>query len=94
MKITWKVRLKNKVWLAAMASLIITFVYAVLEMLDVVPSLSENRVIEIVQCTLTVLGMIGVIADPTTAGLEDSNRAMGYDQPWNDEADAPDTEEG
>ncbi len=40
MKINWKVRLKNKVWLAAMASLVITFVYAVLEMLDVVPSLS------------------------------------------------------
>ena len=39
-KINWKVRLKNKVWLAAMASLIISFVYGLLELLDIVPSIT------------------------------------------------------
>ena len=33
---------------------------------------------------LTFLGLIGVIVDPTTAGLEDSDRAMGYEDPWDD----------
>ena len=32
----------------------------------------------------TFLGLIGVIVDPTTAGLEDSDRAMGYEDPWDD----------
>ena len=30
------------------------------------------------------LGLIGMIVDLTTAGLEDSERAMGYEEPWDD----------
>ena len=33
---------------------------------------------------LTFLGLIGVIGDPMTAGLGDSERAMGYEEPWDD----------
>ena len=33
---------------------------------------------------LTFLGLIGVIVDPTTAGIGDSNRAMSYTEPWED----------
>ena len=33
---------------------------------------------------LTFLGLIGVIVDPTTAGLGDSERAMDYEEPWDD----------
>ena len=87
MKINWKVRLRNKVWLAAMASLLITFAYGVLDLLGVVPSISQNKALEIAQSLLTFLGLIGVVADPTTAGLEDSNRAMNYEQPWDDDVD-------
>jgi phi LC3 family holin len=39
----------------------------------------------IVGQVLTFLGLIGVIVDPTTAGVEDSNRAMQYQEPWKDE---------
>ena len=87
MKTNWRVRLRNKVWLAAMASLAISFAYGVLDLLGVVPGVSQSKVLEIVQSLLTFLGLIGVVADPTTAGLEDSNRAMGYEQPWDDEVD-------
>ncbi len=85
MKINWKVRLRNKVWLAAMTSLVISFVYGVLDMLGIVPTVSQSRVLEAVQSALTFLGVIGVVVDPTTAGIEDSNRAMGYEKPWEDE---------
>ncbi len=87
MRINWKVRLRNKVWLAAMASLIISFAYGLLDLLGVVPAISQIRVLEIVQSMLTFLGVIGVVVDPTTAGLADSNRAMGYEQPWDDDVD-------
>ena len=33
------------------------------------------------------LGLIGVLVDPTTEGLSDSVRAMGYEEPWVDEPD-------
>ena len=92
-KINWKVRLKNRLWLAAFASLFITFIYGLLELLDVVPSISEGRTIEIVQSVLTVLGLIGVVTDPTTAGIGDSERALGYEEPWNDTSDGDSDED-
>ncbi len=30
---------------------------------------------------------MGMVIDPITANVEDSNRAMGYEKPWNDETD-------
>ena len=88
MKVNWKVRFKNKVWLGMFLSLIVGFVFNMLKLFDVVPAFTENTVMNIVNQVLTFLGLIGVIVDPTTAGIEDSNRAMGYDEPWNDEINA------
>lgn len=84
MKINWKVRFKNKVWLTSFISLIVGFVFNILKCFDVVPSVTQNLVMEIVGQFLTFLGMFGVIADPTTAGLGDSQRALGYEEPWQD----------
>ena len=92
-KINWRVRFKNKVFLAAFASLCISFIYGMLDLFDVVPGLPEGRLIELVQSTLAVLGLVGVIADPTTAGLGDSERALGYEEPWNDTHDGDSDED-
>ena len=84
MKLNWKVRFKNKTWLTMFISLIVGFVYNILKMFDVVPAVTESLVMNIVGEVLTFLGLIGVIVDPTTAGIEDSNRAMSYEEPWVD----------
>ena len=89
MKINWKVRFKNKVWLSAFISLIVSFVYNLLGMFDVFPAVTQSAVMQIIGNVLTFLGLIGVIVDPTTAGIEDSNRAMNYEEPWQDPADIP-----
>ena len=81
-KINWKVRFKNKVWLGSFCSLIIGFVYSMLALFDVFPAVTQNLVVQMLNQVLTFLGLIGVIVDPTTAGLEDSDRAMGYEEPW------------
>ena len=85
MKINWRVRFKNKAWLGSFLSLIIGFVYSMLALFDVFPEVTENLVLRLMNQALTFLGLIGVIVDPTTAGLEDSDRAMGYEEPWDDE---------
>ena len=36
---------------------------------------------------LTFLGLVGVLVDPTTAGIGDSDRAMTYVEPWDDNID-------
>lgn len=86
MKINWKVRFKNKVWLGSFLSLIVGFVYSMLALFDVFPEITENAIVRLIDQVLMFLGLIGVIVDPTTAGLEDSNRAMTYQEPWEDEA--------
>ena len=84
MQVNWKVRFKNKVWLGSFFSLVIGFVYSILAMFDIFPAVTQNLVVQLLNQVLTFLGLIGVIVDPTTAGLNDSERAMGYDEPWDD----------
>ena len=78
MKINWKVRLRNKTWLASAIALVISFLYDLLEMLELVPPLSEDWVLSLCQTILTLLTALGVMIDPTTAGAADSDRAMKY----------------
>lgn len=85
MKLNWKVRFKNKVWLTSFLSLIIGFVYNIMSAFDIFPAVTQSAVMQIVGNVLEFLGLIGVIVDPTTAGFEDSNRAMSYQEPWKDE---------
>ena len=93
MKVNWKVRFKNKTWLSMFISLIVGFVFNMLRLFDVFPKVTQNQILESVSEVLTFLGLIGVIVDPTTAGIEDSERAMGYEEPWVDETD-PNLQEG
>lgn len=86
MKVNWKVRFKNKTWLSMFISLIVGFIFNILKMFDVFPAITENTIMNIINQVLTFLGLIGVLVDPTTVGLSDSNRAMAYVKPWNDEA--------
>lgn len=84
MKLNWKVRFKNRVWLSSFLSTVIAFVYNILAMFDVFPAITQNYVIQIINEILIFLGLIGVIVDPTTKGLDDSERAMSYEEPWSD----------
>ena len=78
MKINWKVRLRNKTWLASVLALIVSFAYDLLAMVEVVPPLSEDWLLSLTQTLLTLLTALGVVIDPTTDGAGDSERAMGY----------------
>ena len=84
MKLNWKVRFKNKVWLGSFLSLIVGFIYSMLALFDIFPAVTQNLVGQLLNQVLTFLGLIGVIVDPTTAGLGDSDRAMSYVEPWDD----------
>ena len=84
MKVNWKVRFKNKVWLSSFICAIIAFVYNILGMFDVAPVVTQNTIVQIVNEFLMLLSLIGVIVDPTTHGLDDSVRAMQYEEPWID----------
>ena len=79
--INWTVRLKNKTWLASLLALVVSFVYDLLAMLEVVPPVGEEWVLNIINTVLMLLGMLGVITDPTTKGMGDSDQALTYTEP-------------
>lgn len=78
MKINWKARFKNKVFLISFISLLIAFVYQLLGILDIVPSVSEENIVNGFTIVINILAAVGVVVDPTTAGINDSDRAMLY----------------
>lgn len=85
--INWKLRLQNKATLWSIISLVVSLAYRILDAVGVIPPFSADFVLEIAADVLTLLGLLGVIVDPTTDGVPDSARAMGYEQPWKDGAD-------
>ena len=78
MKINIKERLKNKVFLLAAIALIVSFVYQLLGMFGVVPRISEDEIVGLVTMAVNILAFFGVLVDPTTAGMSDSERALTY----------------
>ena len=81
MKINWTVRFKNKTFLAALLALVVSFVYDMLALFGVVPGVDESVVMTLCNTVLTLLVGVGVLADPTTKGLADSDMAMKYQEP-------------
>lgn len=81
MRINWKVRLRNPVFWATIVPALAAFCYSVLGACGIVPAISENDVVNIITSIVTALATIGVLNDPTTEGVSDSDRAMTYDEP-------------
>lgn len=81
MKINWKLRLQNKTTLVTLIALCVSFVYQVLGMFGVVPSISQNEVINTLGLLINILVALGVVVDPTTDGIGDSTNALNYKTP-------------
>lgn len=92
MKINWTVRLKNRTWLAAALALLVAFVFDILALFEIAPAITQDSVMQLVNTVLTILGGLGVIVDPTTPGMSDSERAMLYVVPGQFETEPPDGE--
>lgn len=81
MKINFKLRLKNKVTLVALVAVIVPFIYQVLGIFDIVPKISEGDVEQFLGLLINFLAILGVVVDPTTAGMKDTDLAMAYNKP-------------
>ncbi len=78
MKFNIKARLKNKTFLISISVLLIALIYRLLALFDVFPAVNENQILELVSMAVNILALVGVVVDPTTEGLSDSDRAMTY----------------
>ena len=75
--INLKLRLKNKVTLAALIS-------AVFIMLRQFGLEIPHNIQEGVNTLLNIVVILGIVVDPTTKGVGDSKRALNYNQPRED----------
>ena len=83
MKINLLVRIKNKAfWLALIPALLLV-VQAVAALFgyrwDFV--VLNQQIAAVINAVFAALAILGVVNDPTTAGVTDSDRAMGYSKP-------------
>lgn len=85
MKINWTLRLQNKATIAALAATVLAFAYQLCGIFGIVPPVSQDSLLQLVGIVLNILAALGVVTDPTTSGLSDSARALGYDEPYTTE---------
>ena len=76
--INWKLRFKNKATSLAIAGTLILLAQQLGFKLP-------DNVADVVNTFLTLLVLLGVINDPTTEGLKDSNKVLTYDKPKGDD---------
>jgi phi LC3 family holin len=81
MKMNFKVRFKNPVFWATFFPAVVTFIYSMLGCFGIAVPLSEDTVTQIILSIVSALTTIGVLVDPTTKGVRDSDRAMEYSDP-------------
>jgi phi LC3 family holin len=85
-KINWSVRLKNKnFWLALVPALaLLAQAFANIFNLTLDFGDTVDKILVFINVLFAFLVLVGVVNDPTTAGLSDSERALTYTEPNED----------
>ena len=71
-----KIRLKNKTFIITMMTTIIAFVYQLLAQFEIVPKITQDQTIQVLMLVVNILAGLGILVDPTTAGVKDSERVL------------------
>lgn len=84
--INWIVRFKNKNFWLSLIPAVLLLVQTVAAVFGYSLDFGElgNQLIAVVNAIFGVLVVLGVVVDPTTKGVGDSNQAMGYTTPKED----------
>ena len=83
MNINWTVRLKNKTFWLALSPAVLLLVQVIAAVFGYQLDLGDlgNKLLDVVNALFAVLTILGIVTDPTTAGVKDSEQAMTYTEP-------------
>ena len=86
MNINWKVRIKNKNFWISLIPAVLLLVQVVAAVFGFTLELGElgDKLLAVVNALFAVLTILGIVTDPTTAGVGDSKLAMTYTKPKED----------
>lgn len=81
--INWTVRIKNKNFWLTLIPAAILLVQAVAALFGFQLELEgiQQQILDIVNAAFAVLAVLGIVTDPTTKGIGDSQQALTYDKP-------------
>lgn len=81
--INWKVRVKNKAFWVALIPAVILVIQLVAGLFGWSIDLTDisGKLVAIVDAVFVVLTILGIVQDPTTKGIGDSERALTYKEP-------------
>ena len=85
--INWKIRLMNKqFWLSLIPALALTAqAIAAVFGWEIDLTTVVGKLLTVVNTVFALLVVLGIVVDPTTEGIGDSERALGYEKPYADE---------
>lgn len=86
--INWKVRFQNKSWVMAFAAQLMIVAQMLIGGLNALGIIDfqlsdtiQQNVLTLINAVFILLSMMGLIQDPTTKGMSDSERAKTYKKP-------------
>jgi len=85
MKINWKVRLQHKQFWVSLIALLIVLANQIAGIFNVDITIYNDQVTAISETVLSILALLGIVIDPTTIGTSDSEQALTYHKPKDDE---------
>lgn len=82
-KINWKVRLANKSFWVAIIPAVLLLSQQILKVFGVDFDYTQisSELVAIVGTVFVVLSILGIVVDPTTKGIKDSDQALTYTEP-------------
>lgn len=81
--VNWTVRVKNKTFWLTLIPAVLLLAQVVAAVFGVTLELGGlgDKLLDVVNALFAVLAILGVVTDPTTAGVKDSAQAMTYTKP-------------
>ena len=81
--INWKVRIRNRQFWFSLIPAILLLIQVIAAVFDYSIDLGQlsGKLLEVVNAVFVILAILGIITDPTTAGIGDSAQALTYEQP-------------
>lgn len=81
--INWKVRIKNRNFWLTLIPAVILLIQAVADVFGITLDLGDigDKLIAVVNSVFVLLAILGIVTDPTTDGVSDSEQALTYDKP-------------